>query len=148
MFSETVKALLAIIMLAIISMTAPLFSYAQSPPAGLPTRTPQPQCLDFDQDKICEYVVLANGTMIANPSVLDATMINSFTESQKTLADNNGTIAILLANGTIVQNATATPPPPHLCPDNDYDGRCGVETATVVNRCIDEDRNNICEGGV
>jgi hypothetical protein len=25
------------------------------------------QCVDFNQDKICEYVVLANGTMIANP---------------------------------------------------------------------------------
>jgi hypothetical protein len=26
------------------------------------------QCLDFNQDKICEYIVLANGTMIKNPN--------------------------------------------------------------------------------
>ena len=26
-----------------------------------------PQCLDFNQDKICDYMVLANGTMVKNP---------------------------------------------------------------------------------
>jgi hypothetical protein len=26
-----------------------------------------PQCLDFNQDKICEFIVLTNGTMIENP---------------------------------------------------------------------------------
>lgn len=96
----------------------------------------------MNQDRICEYVVLANGTMVANPSVLNAIMINSTAESP-----NNGTIATLLANGTKVQNATASPPPIdwHTCPANDFDGRCGVETATVVNRCPDNDHNNICE---
>jgi hypothetical protein len=28
---------------------------------------PIAQCIDFNQDGICEYVVLANGTTIANP---------------------------------------------------------------------------------
>jgi len=31
------------------------------------------------------------------------------------------------------------------CPDNDFDGKCGVETATVVNRCPDNDHNYVCE---
>jgi hypothetical protein len=26
-----------------------------------------PQCLDFNQDKTCEFIVLLNGTMIENP---------------------------------------------------------------------------------
>lgn len=48
-----------------------------------------------------------------------------------------------------VMNTTSTvgypPVDLHQCPDNDYDGRCGVETSKVVNRCIDNDRNTICE---
>jgi hypothetical protein len=50
-----------------------------------PTQTSQQQCLDFNRDKICEYVVLANGTMVANPTVRNATVTNSIAESQITV---------------------------------------------------------------
>jgi hypothetical protein len=46
---------------------------------------------DFNQDKICEYIALANGTMVANPSVLNTTMTNSFAESQIALSSENVT---------------------------------------------------------
>jgi hypothetical protein len=32
-----------------------------------------PQCLDFNQDTICEFIVLANGTMVKNPSLIGQT---------------------------------------------------------------------------
>lgn len=28
-----------------------------------------PQCVDFNQDKICESIILANGTSVANPNL-------------------------------------------------------------------------------
>ena len=61
------KAILTIISFALVSMLVPVFAYAQSQTDTSPTQTSQPQCLDFNQDKICEYVVLVNGTMVANP---------------------------------------------------------------------------------
>ncbi|MDF3032909.1 MAG: hypothetical protein K0R91_743 [Nitrososphaeraceae archaeon] len=36
------------------------------PPSTSPTTTPQ--CVDFTQDGICEFIVLVNGTMIKNPN--------------------------------------------------------------------------------
>jgi hypothetical protein len=36
------------------------------PPSTPPTTTPQ--CVDFTQDGICEFIVLVNGTMIKNPN--------------------------------------------------------------------------------
>ena len=33
-----------------------------------PPPTETNQCIDFDQDKTCEFILLTNGTMIANPS--------------------------------------------------------------------------------
>jgi len=62
------------------------------------------------------------------------------------IAVSNTTTTTVLPNGTIVQNATVSLPIDlHSCPDNDFDGRCSIETGNVVNRCLDEDRNNICE---
>jgi hypothetical protein len=86
--------------------------------------------------------------LVADPSVRNATATNSNAESQTDALPetDNGTIAVL-ANGTIQHNATASPPPMeiNLCPDNDFDGRCGVQTSTVVNRCPDNDHNYTCE---
>jgi hypothetical protein len=60
-------------------MISPFYAYGQSqiaalPPAVGPTTTSMPatimpiaQCIDFNSDGVCEYVVLANGTMITNP---------------------------------------------------------------------------------
>jgi hypothetical protein len=74
-----------VFMAAIISMVAPYYAYGQSQIAALPpavgpdtttTKTttsaaastmPIAQCIDFNSDGICEYVVLANGTMVTNP---------------------------------------------------------------------------------
>lgn len=69
------KALLLIFVA--LSLVIPSAAFAQPQIAALsPTQTPQPtltlqmaQCVDFNSDKICEFVVLANGTMIANPAV-------------------------------------------------------------------------------
>jgi hypothetical protein len=70
-FKETMKAILIVMTFAFASLLVPVYGYSQGPTATLLT---QQQCLDFNQDKICEYVVLANGTMVANPSVRNATV--------------------------------------------------------------------------
>jgi hypothetical protein len=75
------KLILSLISLAVVlSMIAPSYVYGQNqiaalPPAVGPTTTsmaattmPIAQCIDFNSDGVCEYVVLANGTMITNPS--------------------------------------------------------------------------------
>src|SRR5918999_1536907 len=114
------KLILGLIFIAVVSMMVP--AYAQIAALGpTPNPTPEPcdateanfhnlqcppalaiaQCIDFNQDKICEYVVLANGTMIANPalqSVLTPTPtpapMSQLVERQKTIIkevqrDNN-----------------------------------------------------------
>ena len=44
----------------------------------LTSNQPQPQCLDFNQDKVCESLLLVNGTMIKNPN--DATSVSVETD--------------------------------------------------------------------
>jgi hypothetical protein len=39
------------------------------------------QCLDFNQDKICEYIVLANGTTVKNPDLISTAAPVSATRS-------------------------------------------------------------------
>jgi hypothetical protein len=68
-----------IALVAVFSMTIPTYAYGQSqiaalPPAVGPTTTssspstmPTAQCIDFNSDGVCEYVLLANGTLISNP---------------------------------------------------------------------------------
>jgi|SRR5215207_1990636 len=58
--------LLAVLCLAIL----PQVSFGQTPTLDnlhLGSNQPQPQCLDFNQDRVCEFIVLANGTMVDNP---------------------------------------------------------------------------------
>ena len=98
-------------------------SLAQSPSATLLIETPRPQCLDFNQDKICEYVVLTNGTMVANPSVRNVTLQSIAVKSQNALLPENGTTTTtVLQNGTIVENSTSNPPSMVLNQDLCYDG--------------------------
>jgi hypothetical protein len=80
-----------------------------------------PQCLDFNQDKICEFIVLANGTMVENPNIVEQTtqVTNSNPDPTPTPAPvkapvkgkclgmaNTGYFCenVLLANGTMVKN--------------------------------------------
>jgi hypothetical protein len=49
----------------ILSVIAPATAYGQTTVLNS-TATPN-QCLDFNGDGTCEYIVLANGTQIANP---------------------------------------------------------------------------------
>jgi hypothetical protein len=65
------KTLLGLIFIAIVtSMMVPYLhaQVAESTPTPTPTMIPT-QCIDFNQDRICEYVVLASGTMVDNPLV-------------------------------------------------------------------------------
>jgi hypothetical protein len=72
-----------------------------------------PQCLDFNQDKICEFIVLANGTMVENPS-LQTTQLEK-TVSEPTPKPLQGKCLglvnspsfcanILMSDGTVVKN--------------------------------------------
>jgi hypothetical protein len=84
------KAILSLIFVPIVLMMIPS-AFAQAQIAAL-TPTPQPvpmiytQCIDFNQDRICEYVVLANGTMIANPAIQQqAAPMSQLVERQKVI---------------------------------------------------------------
>jgi hypothetical protein len=70
-----------------------------------------PQCLDFNQDKTCEFIVLSNGTMVENPS-LQTTQLEK-TLSEPTPKPLEGKCLgfqhkycrnILLLNNTVVPN--------------------------------------------
>jgi hypothetical protein len=72
-----------------------------------------PQCLDFNQDKICEFIVLANGTMVENPDRAEqVTQSKSQAASSQPVSvqgkclglQHNYCRNILLANGTVVAN--------------------------------------------
>ena len=61
---------------------------------------------------------------------LALTLVDAHAEKSEIAAlPEDNIITTTLANGTIVQNLTASPPPVeiNLCPDNDFDGKCGVE---------------------
>jgi hypothetical protein len=62
--SVLVAKLAIVLLLAILSQA----SFGQIPLDKLNLDNNQsPQCLDFNQDKICEFIVLTNGTMVENP---------------------------------------------------------------------------------
>ena len=46
------------------------------------TQTPvSTQCLDFNQDGICEYIILANGTQVANPMSQKTVVVQNSTDT-------------------------------------------------------------------
>jgi len=49
----------------VLSVMVPASSYGQTTVFDS-TATPN-QCLDFNNDKVCEYIILNNGTQVANP---------------------------------------------------------------------------------
>ena len=69
--------LAALVPTAMSNVSAPATAYSQvgelnniSTSTQTQTQTPvSTQCLDFNQDGICESIVLANGTIINNPDV-------------------------------------------------------------------------------
>jgi hypothetical protein len=69
------------------------------------TQTPVPtQCLDFNQDGICESIVLVNGTIIKNPDLPPRSVSTDGSSSNLT---TNVTAPMANAN-TTMQNATTT----------------------------------------
>lgn len=86
---------LSLISLALVSMLVPSYAYGQVAalqPMPTPIQTQSQmvytQCIDFNTDKVCEYIVLANGTTIANPLVqqLQAPApMSQLVERQKTI---------------------------------------------------------------
>lgn len=90
-----VKLILILVSLALVSMLVPSYAYGQVAalqPMPAPTQTQTQmvytQCIDFNTDKVCEYIVLANGTTIANPLVqqLQAPApMSQLVERQKTI---------------------------------------------------------------
>jgi hypothetical protein len=76
MIGVKMDLVLSLVSLALISMLIPSHAYGQIAalqpmPAPIQTQTQMvyTQCIDFNMDRICEYIVLANGTTIANPLV-------------------------------------------------------------------------------
>jgi hypothetical protein len=76
MIGVKMDLVLSLVSLTLISILVPSYAYGriaalQPMPAPIQTQTQMvyTQCIDFDMDKICEYIVLANGTTIANPLV-------------------------------------------------------------------------------
>lgn len=65
------KALLLLTIAAILSVIVPASAYSQIADLNTSTATingtAQNQCLDFNNDKVCEYIILSNGTQVANP---------------------------------------------------------------------------------
>jgi hypothetical protein len=49
----------------VLSVIVPASAYGQT--TVLNSNATPNQCLDFNSDKICEYIILANGTQVANP---------------------------------------------------------------------------------
>jgi hypothetical protein len=77
--------LVAPILLAVVLMLLPSYIFeGQSQTAAHPAASTQ--CIDFDQDKTCEYIMLANGTMISNP--LQAAQPATGTTSRTTQTTN------------------------------------------------------------
>jgi PsbP-like protein len=68
---NSVKLVLCLISLLIILslMILPQASFGQISTLNRPNLDNSQQCVDFNQDKICEFIVLANGTSIANPNL-------------------------------------------------------------------------------
>ena len=84
-----------------------------------------PQCLDFNQDKICEFIVLINGTMVENPDRVKQTTQALTSQSEHPPQQSSGQKLvpgdaydfpkclghiedgcknILLSNGTMIKN--------------------------------------------
>lgn len=79
----------------IVCLIIPATAYSQiadlnkvSASSPTPIQTPvSTQCLDFNQDRICESIVLANGTIIKNPDLpVTEPVINNNTNSNSTVA--------------------------------------------------------------
>jgi hypothetical protein len=52
-----------------------------------------PQCLDFNQDKICEYIVLLNGTMVKNPDATGSQSLSSFVAKNSDATGSQSTVS-------------------------------------------------------
>jgi hypothetical protein len=89
-----------------------------------PTQTPMStQCLDFNQDRICESIVLVNGTIIKNPDLpVTEPILNNNTNSNSTTP----TVNIAGADTTVSE---------YYCTSNG----CGYYKSGT---CLDCDRDN------
>lgn len=56
------------ILLSIILLLIPSYVYMGQGQTTTTTTSTSRQCIDFNQDKICEFILLANGTMMKNPA--------------------------------------------------------------------------------
>ena len=96
-------------------------SIAPSGNITTPPATTPPQCLDFDKDGICEFIVLANGTMVENPNTVKQTQVANTNTNPLLPAPVNVKAPVkgkclgmantahfcenvILANGTMVKN--------------------------------------------
>jgi hypothetical protein len=109
----------SVLLLVILSLAIlPQVSFGQTPTLDnlhLSSNEPQPQCLDFNQDRVCEFVVFTNGTMVENPdTVKQITQVQSQVISESTPIEGKclGKINprthvcpyMLLDNGTVIDN--------------------------------------------
>jgi hypothetical protein len=104
-------SLVAILFLAIL----PELSFGQIPTLDKLEleSSSHPECLDFNQDTICEFILLANGTMTKNPTIQTAQQqekpiteptISKPLEGKCLGFQNNYCRNLLLADGSVVPN--------------------------------------------
>jgi hypothetical protein len=82
-------------LIAILSLaTFPQYGFSQIPTLDkLNLEAGQsPQCLDFNQDKICEYLVLLNGTMVKNPDATGSQSLSSFVAKDPDATGSQSTV--------------------------------------------------------
>jgi hypothetical protein len=122
-----------------------------------------PQCLDFNQDKICEYIVLINGTTVKNPDATGSQSLSSFLAGTDVNAQPqmqgkclglgyNYCKNLLLADGSVVPNPNFVD---SYVPSGPYGGSTDqtpqVQAQTVEDEAgsgDDDDDNDIkyCDG--
>jgi hypothetical protein len=106
------------------------------------------QCIDFNMDKVCEYIVLANGTTIANPLVQQIQApapMSQLVERQKTIIKEVQGGNDDDDNDREEKTYCDVPNPSNPCHDRrDVDEYTGL--ATCLDGSHEEDWRD-CEGG-
>jgi hypothetical protein len=110
------KTIVIVAALLLAGMAAPAFGQVAQP-QQLPDTTIPTQCIDLNQDRICEAVVLMNGTLInfTKPSIVQTPTPEQTETQSQTMGkchgfQNTPTFCkdLLMPNGEVVQNKTWT----------------------------------------
>lgn len=90
-----------------------------------------PQCLDFNQDNICESIVLVNGTIIKNPDLPLRSM--SMNGSSSNLTSTTNTIAPVTTTSNITKTNSNSTNATDMAADISMK-TCGVSVVSFISR--------------